>query len=102
MRDMTAASTDNVVLSCSRFVVRAFTAPISRRETVTHTMNTAVPSRSVRLPLSSTKPVSSLVTFGMSMPTSVASSVSPAAIAMSDAFRQLFRYLSRSEMPSAR
>ena len=71
------ASTDSDVFSSIRFIISSRTVVMSWVEIMAVSINTAVPISSIVLPLSRTEPVKARVIFGLSMPNSVASSVSP-------------------------
>ena len=83
-----------------RSIISSRRQVISCMEIRVQTRKTAAPASMARLPRSSTTPVRARVMRGISMPTRVTSSVSPASSSRSPALRQLFRYSSRSGMPS--
>ena len=99
-RIIIAASTESEVLISRRFIISARTPSSSCVETMTESVNAAVPSSSERFLLCSTKPVSALLALVISMPTSVAAKVSTTMETMSPALRHSARYLIRSAMPS--
>ena len=76
-RIIMAASVESEVLSSTRFIISSLTTPISCEETMAETMNTAVPSSRLRLPLSRTKPVRARVTLVSIRPKRIGSSVRP-------------------------
>ena len=75
-RIIIAASVESEVLSSTRFIIRSLTTPIICEEMIAETMNTAVPSKRLRLPLSSTKPVRARVMLVSIRPKRIGSSVS--------------------------
>ena len=90
-RIIIAASTESEVLISIRFIIRDRTTAINCCETITVIIKAAVPSRSVPLPLSSTKPVNALVMLVISMPKTVPISVRPTKVTISPVFRQSVR-----------
>ena len=91
MRIMIAASTEREVLISMRFIISSRTVEMSWLEMMAVSRKIAVPARRFRLPLSSTKPVSTRLMGVMTMPKAVTRSVMPMSAAQSPMSRQSVR-----------
>ena len=75
-RIIMAASVESEVFSSTRFVINSLTTPIICEDTIAEIINTAVPNRRDRLPLSKTKPVNARVMLVISRPNRIGSTAS--------------------------